>query len=58
MKIGNCSCGRKAVSYTIIVTGRIFMQCSRLNCWEGPVRKTEKEAVKAWNKVMEKGDKK
>jgi hypothetical protein len=60
MKISNCRCGRKAVfdSEGAGPSG-VFVYCTRgmgggyMNtCWVGPSRKTEREAIESWNKIM------
>lgn len=60
MKINNCFCGRKAKTIVVGVDGNIcWVVCTRTDdggdtiCWSGPDRKTEREAIKAWNKIME-----
>ena len=56
MKINNCRCGRKAKveRNPTIFEHRFYVDCTRYHCWQGPHRKSEREAIKAWNKVMEK----
>ena len=52
MEIKNCRCGRKArMDYS---QPGYHVKCTRFYCWTGPERKTEREAIKAWNRVMEK----
>jgi hypothetical protein len=50
MKINNCRCGRKARLNG--VSDERWVDCTRVGCFIGPDRKTEREAIKAWNKVM------
>ena len=52
MKISNCRCGRKAEVAFWQVDKEYIVECARYLCWVGPVRKTEREAIKSWNKVM------
>ena len=49
--ISNCRCGRKA-EVTETYTAKFYILCKRNGCWRGPVRKTKREAIKAWNRVM------
>ncbi len=51
MKIANCRCGRKAETHGIDRMEK-WVACARTECWIGPTRKTEREAIKAWNKIM------
>ena len=60
-EVVNCDCGRKARAWCIW-TGEWQVICNRhwhvnslrKDCWFGPVRKTERGSITAWNRVMEK----
>ncbi len=52
MKISNCRCGRKAEADSSWDKSEYWVTCTRGECWFSPVRKTEREAIIAWNKVM------
>lgn len=58
LKINKCFCGRKARAYVLGRIGEYMVDCDRTECWSGPVKKTEKQAIDAWNKRTEKGEKK
>lgn len=56
MKINNCFCGRKAeVNEEGFHGDSRYVLCMREQCWTGPIRKSQKQAIIAWNKRTEKG---
>ena len=62
-EIAKCSCNMKAELRTYCCnTDEHFACCPRrgrydhLTCWSGPIRRTKREAILAWNKVMERCD--
>ena len=55
MKISNCRCGRKAEVEELDHEYRNWLvRCQSWNCWVGAARATEINAIKIWNKIMEK----
>lgn len=61
-EISKCCCGEKAVIDTLS-TKVCWVKCARTRhnteadqyeCWHGPICKTEDEAIKTWNAMMEK----
>lgn len=51
-----CRCGKEAQEENIWYGNHhlgLAVKCSRDDCWEGPMRKTARKAINAWNKVME-----
>ena len=56
-EIARCVCGGGA--YCHGWEGAFLIACERHGtrevCWTGPLRKTERAAINAWNKIMEKG---
>lgn len=55
MKIVNCPEGHEAeVLLSRVGTPGSFVQCKPTSqCWTGPTRETEAEAIEAWNLVMD-----
>ena len=53
-EIARCECGRKAILYRASY-GVCLVICPRFDavgelCWRGPTRKTERDAINAWNR--------
>lgn len=45
-----CACGRKA---TLETHDKFFwVECTRKDCWHGPVVSRKDKALLAWNKIM------
>ena len=54
-EINNCFCGRKAeVNQEGFHGESRYVLCTREQCWTGPIRKSQKQAIEAWNKRTEK----
>ena len=53
MKPVKCKCG-KPVKVDLGGTKQFSIFCPSETCWMGPVRKTERGAIAAWNAVMRK----
>jgi hypothetical protein len=53
-ELKKCVCRYKA---EIVEMGRheYSIRCVSPGCWVGPVRKTRHGAIRAWNKLMERG---
>ena len=59
-KIERCACGRHAEMsecVKMLVAGMWYYDalqvvCLDWNCWRGPIRKTERGAIAAWNRIM------
>jgi hypothetical protein len=52
LKAVKCRCGHKK-TITCVGYKSFNIECEKIDCWKGPDRKTEPEAIKAWNEVME-----
>jgi len=49
-KIAKCKCRRLAeVCYR---EPSYYVICGSVSCWVGPVRRTERKAIAAWNALM------
>ena len=49
-----CVCRRKAMARVAVDGNRIrwAVMCNRIGCWQGPMRRSRTEAVRAWNRLM------
>ena len=53
-KVGRCKCGYTAYIHSDSNNQFFWVQCSKTDCWIGPVVKTRKDkAISAWKRVME-----
>jgi hypothetical protein len=51
-KIVKCRCGKKGRIVEPCMVGS-YVTCQNEKCWWGPLRDTKREAIEAWNEVME-----
>ena len=54
MKPVECCCGGNKGTYIQYSprTNTYFVLCLNDECWQGPMKPTQEEAVEAWNKLM------
>ena len=57
-EIARCVCGKTPEMFrakSLMDAARKFIRVQCANCWCGPYRKSERAAILAWNRVMNKG---